>query len=264
MRFGLFHACNFWLTMRQSSRKAKGLSGRTSGRLDENTKQAAHTDMSKERSEMENLARQLFRDQKKVLDLIRGQSPGTGFEPAVHRLFGDKPRSGKVVRIGNRKFRYWNLAKTVVSFLPVSWHEELEKTRGAWSGCENWWAGYPFIAFVEIKAGDDGTTASLTLNAEVGPISNHRARKGIIEAIKAAALAKGLERIQFPAGASDKGRLYSRFLRKNSVVVNDRRDADEVERKLAEIIADFAPEFELVASVLPQFLRFDEPDDASR
>lgn len=219
--------------------------------------------MSKGRSETENLTRQLYRDQKKVLDLIREHSPGSGFEPAVRRLFGDKPERGKTVRIGNREFKYSSLAKNLVSFLPARWHEELDKTKDAWLGCENWWAGYPLIVWVEIRASDDGTTGHLTLNAEVGPISNHKFRKGIIEVIKVAASAKGLERIQFPAGASDKGRLYSRFLRKNKIAVNDIRSTDEMERRFAELVVGFGPEFELVARVIPQFLSFNAPTASS-
>lgn len=220
--------------------------------------------MRKERSEMKNLARQFYRDQKKVLDLLRERAPNLGFEPAVHRLFGDKPERGKTVRIGNREFKYSSLAKNLVSFLPARWHEELDKTKDAWLGCENWWAGYPLIVWVEMRASDDGTTGSLKLNAEVGPVSNHKVRKGIIKAIKVAASAKGLERIQFPVGASDKGRLYSRFSQKNSTAVNDIRDTDEVERKFVQLIADFEPEFELVASVIPQFLSFNAPSASSR
>src|SRR5690606_19234673 len=120
------------------------------------------------------------------------------------------------------------------------WQEELDKT--AWLGCENWWAGYPLIAWVEIQISDDGTGGHLRLHAEVGPVSDHKIRKGIIEAIKAAASVKGLKRVQFPAGASRKGCLYSRFLRENSVVVNNIGNPDEIERKFLEIIADFEPE----------------------
>ncbi|WP_312361281.1 hypothetical protein [Agrobacterium sp.] len=218
--------------------------------------------MSKGRFETENLARQLYRDQKKVLDLIREHSPGSGFEPAVCRLFGDKPERGKTIKIGNSEFKYSSLAKNLVSFLPARWHEELDKTMDAWSGCENWWAGYPLIAWVEIRASDDGTAAHLKLHAEVGPISNHKVRKGIIEAIKVAASAQGLERIQFPVEASDKGRLYSRFLRENSTAVSDIRNADEIEKKFVELIIGFEPEFELVASVIPQFSSFVAPESS--
>jgi hypothetical protein len=214
------------------------------------------TGMGKQRSEMEDLARQLYRDHKKVLGLLTERSSGSGFELAVQRLFGDNPEREKPVKVGNSKVTCSGIQKSLVSFLPARWHEELDKTKGTWPGCDNWWAGYPFIAWVEIRAGDDGTTGILKLNAEVGPISNHKARKGIIEAIQMAASAQGLERIQFPVGASDERGLYSRFLRKNSIAVKDIRETDGVESKIVQLMADFEPEFDLVASVIPQFLRF--------
>lgn len=209
--------------------------------------------MSKGRSETHDLARQLFRDQRKVLDLIKKDRSGSGFATAVFRLFGDKPERGKTVRIGKHELKYSSHEKSLVSFLPAQWREELDKTKGAWSDCENWWAGYPLIAWVEIRASDDGTTAHLKLHAEVGPVSNHKVRKGIIEAIRVAAYAKGLERIQFPVGASDRGRLYSRFLRENSIAISDSRNADEIAKRFTELIASFEPEFELVSSVIPKF-----------
>lgn len=212
--------------------------------------------MSRERSEMGNLVRRLYRDHKPVLDLLTERRSGSGFERAVQQLFGDNPARGKAVRIGNSAFICSGVDKSRVSFLPARWHEELDKTKSAWPGCDNWWAGYAFIAWVEVRAHDDGTTGFLKLNAEVGPISNPDVRTGIIEAIKLASLAEGLERIHFPAGTADEGRLYSRFLRKNSVAVNDIHDAADVESKFVRLVADFAPEFELVASVIPQFLRF--------
>lgn len=215
--------------------------------------------MSKGRSETHDLARQLFRDQRKVLDLIKMDRSGSGFATAVFRLFGDKPEREKTVRIGKHELKYSSHEKSLVSFLPARWREELDKTKGAWSGCENWWAGYPLIAWVEIRASDDGTTAHLKLHAEVGPVSNHKVRKGIIEAIRVAAYAKGLERIQFPVGASDKGRLYSRFLRENSIAVSDSRNADEIAKRFTELIAGFEPEFELVSSVIPKFPSVNAP-----
>ena len=62
-----------------------------------------------------------------------------------------------------------------------------------------------------------------------------------------------MERIQFQTGASDEGRLYSRFFRKNSIVVNDVHDTDELERKLKQLISNFTPEFELVTKVIRNF-----------
>lgn len=204
---------------------------------------------------METLARQLYRDHKKALDLLKEHGSGSGFEPAVHRLFGNNPQREKAVRIGNTEFIYSELAKSHVSFLPAQWQTALKKMRDKWRGCENWWAGYPLITWVEIRAGDDGIKGYLKLNAEVGPVSDHSVRKGIIDSIKATASAKGSDRIEFQAGASDKGRLYSRFLRKNSITVNDIRDTDQIVRNFVELIDRFEPEFAFVTSVIPQFLR---------
>lgn len=214
--------------------------------------------MSNGRSEAEKLARQFFRDNKKALDLIAERKSVSGFALAFRRLLGDNPQREKPFRISNYEYLYSRIDKNRVSFLPAPWAEELDKTKVVWRGCENWWSGYPFIALVELRLSDDGTTGHLKLNAEVGPISNHKVRKGIIAAINAAASAKNLERIRFPAGASDKGRLYSRFLHKNSIAVNDIRDADEMERKLVELIADFEPEFEAITGIIPQCLHLNE------
>lgn len=212
--------------------------------------------MNGERFGAKNLAYDLYCEQKKMLDLIKERGPGSGFDLAICRLFGDNPKRGKSAKIGSREFMYAKPGKNLVSFLPLGWQEELDKTKEIWSGCENWWAGYPFIIWVEIIVGDDGIAGYLRLTAEIGPISNHRARKAIIEAIKRAASANGLERIQFPAGATDKGRLYSRFLRNNTVALNDIRNVDEVERQCVKLITDFGPEFDLVGGVVPQFQSF--------
>jgi hypothetical protein len=212
--------------------------------------------LSSERSDIEKLAQQFFRENKKALDLVAHPKPDSGFAMAVRRLLGDGAQSEKPFRIANRDYLCARIDKNRVAFLPAQWQEELDRTNGAWSGCENWWAGYPFIVWIEIRAGDDGATGYLRLNAEVGPISDQRARKGIIEAIKAAVSASTFERIHFEAGASDKGRLYSRFLRKNSIPVSNIYDANEVEKKFIQLLADFEPVFQLVADVIPQFLRF--------
>jgi hypothetical protein len=210
------------------------------------------TAMSKERSELANLALQFYRDQKKAVDLIRIRTPQSGFEPAVRRLCGDNPKPGKAIKIGGCELRFSSLASSLVSFMPARWQEELDKTQGIWRGCENWWAGYPLILYVEMRAGDDGRSGHLNLHAEVGPISAHAVRKGVIEAIEAAASVSKLGRIQFPAGAAGERQLYSRFLVRNSATVNDMRKADEVEGKFVQLVGGFEAEIDLITSVVPR------------
>ncbi|RAX37855.1 hypothetical protein [Rhizobium tropici] len=193
-----------------------------------------------------------------MLDLIPKHNPAPDFGFVVYRLFGDSPTRGKSAKVGDGELVYSGFAKNGVSFLPANWRKELDRIGVTWRGCENWWLGYPFISLMELKVADDGTKGNLKLNAEVGPISNHKVRKGIISAITAAAREKNFDRLLFPVGASDKGRLYSRFLRKNSIAVNDIYDTDEMGTKFMQLIADFGPEFELVASVIPEFFRLGE------
>lgn len=220
--------------------------------------------MNDERSKTKNSALKFYRDQKKLLDLVRDRSPNLGFELAIGRVFGDNPSNGKLVRIGRQELSYSSHTKSLVSFLPVSWRKEFDAMGEPWSGCENWWAGYPLIAWIEIRAGDDGAAGQLRLNAEVGPVSVHEARKTIISTIKSAASANKLDRIQFPIGSTKERRLYSRFLTRNAIAVNDIHSADDIEDKLVRLVADFAPEFDLVAHVIPQFIDFSAQSSRNR
>lgn len=198
-------------------------------------------------------AQHFFKSNKQWLDLIVDKESVGGFVPAVQRLFGNAPKKGDMARFGVRNFVYHSHNEKLVSFLPKQWQEEFARTNGAWPGCQNWWAGQPFIIWAEIRTGDDGLSGYLKLDAEVGPISDYAVRKALIRAIVSAASSQNLARIQFPAGAMDKGRLYSKFLRENNVSIDSVRDTDQIERKLVALITDFDAEFELVANVLSQW-----------
>lgn len=214
------------------------------------------TGMSKERTEMENLARQLYRDHKKVLDFVLEHGSGSDFTLAVHRVFGDNPKRGEQIQIGDAEYIYGGISKSMVSFLPFTWFEALDGVNRSWPGCENWWSGYPFIVWVGFWTGEDGAKGNLKLIAEVGPISDHQIRKGIIEAIKTAASVLESDRVQFQSGAADEGRLYSKFLKKNTVAINNVHDTDEIAQKMKQLLLDFKPEFDLIAGIVSPFLHY--------
>ncbi len=111
------------------------------------------------------------------------------------------------------------------------------------------------IAWVEIRDGDREHEASIKLNLEVGPLSIHKLRTKLINAIKSAALDSGLSRIRFPSGANDEGRLYSRFLIRNSVAVKSRNDDAEIQHKVVKLISDFEPELAMLDIVIRDFSR---------
>ncbi|MBW6424318.1 hypothetical protein KX729_22955 [Rhizobium sp. XQZ8] len=195
----------------------------------------------------------LFNDTKQRLGLLQNKKRENSFIPALHRLFGENPSKGRVARIGNSDFTYHSLKKTLVSFLPTSWEEELVRTKAEWPGCQNWWAGFPFIALMEILPDGDGISGTLRLHAEVGPVADHGKRRAVILAIQKAAITNDSLRIRFPIGATDKGRLYSRFLTGNDAPVSDIHDAANVEESMKSLVAEFEPEFALVADVLSRW-----------
>jgi hypothetical protein len=166
-------------------------------------------------------------------------------------LFGGESAREKPVRLGNNHFVYFGLAKGSASFLPERWHQELHKVQNLWQGCERWWSGYPMICWLEMRPGDGDARGYLKLHAEVGPVSDHKVRKGLIRAIEAAASEKELSRVKFEVGAVDKGRLYSRFLRDNSFAVQDSNDIDE---HILRLLSGFNQEFEAIAVGLFEFL----------
>jgi hypothetical protein len=209
------------------------------------------TGMSKERTEMENIARQLYREHKKVLDFIVEHGAGSDFALAVRRVFGENPARGDIIKIGRRDFVYSGLAKRFVGFLPASWREELDKLRETWPGCEKWWLNYPLMTWIEMAEAADGKSGSLKLVAEVGPVSDHQFRKSMIEAITIAAEKHRHARIQFQSGAADNGRSFARFLRQNNVNIGDIHNVDEIENKLLQILNGFEDEFAIIDSIIP-------------
>lgn len=194
-----------------------------------------------------------MRQNRKMFDLATPSKPDTGFAAAVHRLFGDRPQKGKRFRLANREYIYSGYDKNLVSFVPVQWKEALDKKARVWPGCENWWAGYPLILWIELRLGDNGVTGHLRLNAEVGPVSGHAARKGLLMAIKNAATASGSSRIRLEATAFGEKQRYSRFLRENSIALSDIRNVNEVERTFVQLLAQFEEEFAIITAAIAEY-----------
>lgn len=197
--------------------------------------------------------RHIFSDQKKLLDLLKDERPQTGFKSAIDRFLGSNPERGKHFKIGSQKFAYVSRDKKSISFVPDLWYGELSKSPIHWRGCENWRAGLPLIVFVEMSHKSGESPGEIRLDAEVGPVADHNLRKSVIDAIVLSAAAKNLTRIRFQKGASDKGRLYSRFLHNSSIALANVYDANEIERTFSALISDFTPEFDMVTSAISQF-----------
>lgn len=217
--------------------------------------------MSKQFDEMETLAKELYRNHKKVLDFVIEHGSSSEFAMAAKDLFGEDADQFNETTINEHRFVFSGLSNDTVSFLPSSWYTPLKGKNLIWAGCENWWAGFPVIAFIKlIKKSEDGT-GLIRLYAEVGPIENNEERSSLIDHIAKIAEDMSCKNISFQRGASEKGRRYSRFLRNNSIKVEDTQDAESIAKAIKELLKKFQPEFDIVKLALENYQRSITPTE---
>ena len=214
------------------------LLARTEGTIDQQVKTFLHhyleiireeAGMSDERVTMEALARTLYRKHRKVLDFIIEHGATTDFIVAAEALFGEGAEYHDVLTVGEKKYVYSHHTNYQYSFIPWDWVEKLGGRQTEWPGCDDWWAGYPLICWFQLQEGADASKGQLRLFAEVGPIENHEFRSKLIRAIESVAEKKELRNVVFQRGAADEGRQFSKFLKRNSIAINDMQDAEEIE-----------------------------------
>jgi len=213
-------------------------------------------DVSDKQNQMEKLARRLYREHSKVLKFVMEYGETTNFEYAISSLVGDDPDYGRPVQISDQHFHFDWVSQDQASFLPASWYQGFGGQSYHWDGCDNWWLGYPLIAWFHLLQHNEGTTGQVRLYAEVGPLSNYEFRSGLIRAIESVAEDAGSARIKFQRGAADEGKKYSKFLKDNTHHVQDIQDADEIALAVKNLLARFADEFEMIGKILPPFQKY--------
>lgn len=219
--------------------------------------------MSAQRTEMEILARKLYRDHKKVIDFVIEHGAGSDFALAARSIFGDNPKPlSEAVEVAGLPLLFSGLSNNIVSFVPESWLNPLRISSGDWPGCENWWAHLPVIAWLEIATDQDGVKGKIKLTGEVGPLNPAQTRARLIEHIKERAREQNLPNIQFQTGAADAGRRYSRFFKKNTIAVNDVHASEEIDRKIRELIRRFSNEIDAVSNALTAFVSEEQGQQA--
>lgn len=210
--------------------------------------------MSKKQAEMEKLARQLYRDHHRVLDFVVEHGKSTDFLIACESVFGEEPERGAKIEVEKQSYVFMRSDASTFSFVPLRWYEALGGDKFYWHGCEQWWAGFPVAMWVQLTSDGDGGRGQVRLYAEIGPLSDHDFRRDLIEAIKKVAKNERLERIGFQRGASDEGKKYSKFLKKNFFAVDDVHDHDQISNAIKLALNSFQPEIDAVATVLPDFI----------
>lgn len=211
--------------------------------------------VSVESNEMERLSRQLYRENKKVLDFIMKHGIGSDFSMAAEDVFGETAKYMDTIDIDGEKFIFHRIDQRA-SFLPESWFQALGRDKYVWRGCESWWAGYPLIMWVQLWPGSEGTSGLLGLYGEVGPLSEYEFRRDLIHAIQKAGdeLPKG--RIKFQRAAANEGKQYSKFLKQNFLEIKDVQDREEIAAGIRKLMKRFQPEIEAIGAILPSFRKY--------
>lgn len=212
--------------------------------------------LSDQRIEMEKLAKQLYREHKKVLDFIMEHGSGSDFSIAAESLIGADLEYLDTFEVDGQKFRYNYADQRLLSFLPEPWYQALGQDQFEWPGCEKWWAGYPVISWLQLWPQADGKSGQLAIYTEVGPLSEHEFRKALIDAIQTAGEGLAKNRIKFQRTAAEEGKKYSKFLKDNLHLVRDVQDAEEIASAMRVLLKRFKPEFDAVGSVLADFKKY--------
>lgn len=214
------------------------------------------TGMSEEQKELEKLARQLYRDHRRVLDFVIEHGKATDFSFACDSVFGEGLEHGHIVEVDNERFVFNNCDASSISFLPQSWHQALGGGKLYWNGCENWAMGFPITMWISLTVDADGTSGKIRLMSEVGPASDHEFRHDLINGIQNATKTNSRLRIKFQVGAADEGRKYSKIFKKNFFNVEDVQDQERIAELIKKALKDFRPEIDAIADILPKFASY--------
>lgn len=217
--------------------------------------------MDDERLKLEKLARELYRDHKKVLDFIVENGKSTDFALAAESIFGENIEYLDVCAVDGAEFAYSSSDSSSVSFLPLEWFNAFGGHEHYWHGCEDWWAGFPLITWIQLTVGADGMNGQVRLYGEVGPLADHAFRTDLIKAIQGCSEGDRQLRIKFQRGATDEGKRYSRFFKKNAFPVDDVHDHDKIAIVIQKALKSFKPEFQAIAAVLPPFVRHGKKEE---
>lgn len=182
------------------------------------------TGNTKHQQEMELLAKQLYKDHRRIIDFIVEHGSQTALDLAIAE-FGpeDHIEKGQQLRICSSDLIIEKLGKRYVSLIPKSWATKLggsgyanpERDTYIWSGCENWRLAYPIGIWMEIQENNKKNGYTVYSAAEVGPLADSEQRKRLVrslhEALETSKAKRSGTRKWFRSNAEKEGAKFSRF-----------------------------------------------------
>lgn len=217
-------------------------------------KEAAN--MSEDAKDIQRMARELYRENRAVIDFIVEHGSDTDFTAAAESLFKGDPESyeGEMITIDGADYEYGGISTTQFDFLPESWADELysgaDEKEVFFEGCEDWWMGYPLITWIELQADNEGQSGRVALYGEVGRVTHHETRVNLIDRIQAAADENQKLKIKFRKDVRQEGKKYSKFFYDNFQSVSDVNDAEVIAESIKKLIKRFKPEFKAIGEKL--------------
>lgn len=202
------------------------------------------TEMNEDDVEMGKLAMELYREHRKVIDFIVENGSRTDFVFAVEDLVGTKTESYVEFSVEGEKYIFFENWSEGFSFMPLNWYKGFGKGDYEFQfKDESWWEDLPVICWFQLGQNDNG--GKLRLYAEVGPLTDYEYRKRLIQEISSIKSKK----VGFQNGATQEHRKYSKFLKSNSVQIEDVNDSEILAEAMKNMLKSFSKEFKLIGNL---------------
>ena len=229
------------------------------------------TDQNDKKDEMIELAGRLYSEHRKVLDFVVEHGADNSFVMACEDIVEQNMYVSygyPDFEVNGKKFVYWDSSSYELLFMPKSWYDAFGGDDGLlyWYGCDDWGSGFPLSCRLLLCPSFDKNEASIRLFAEVGPLDDHKFRLELISAIKDTASEHELsDKIGFRKDAIYKGRQSSKFLKsqKTKETIRDENDAEEIRQAMIKLLSDFYEPFEKISKCLHQFKKYGKTKEKS-
>lgn len=222
---------------------------------------------------MQQLAKKLYKENRKVIDYIVENGSQTALDLALAQFSEDEELNLKsTITIAGRKLVVEGLGKRHVSVIPAEWREALGGERFAdpsaeerylWHGCERWRLPYPIGIWFEIQERPRSSTYQVYFAAEIGPIKDSDERIRLInclhDELDNLPFQKRGKKNWFTASARKDGAKYSRFYSENPRI-SEADDISQIKDAIEKNWSQFDEIIDPVAKGLKGFFakKYDE------
>ena len=204
------------------------------------------TDMNTETNDLTKQARDLYRNNKEVLDFIVNSGQGA-FITAARNVFGEMKSESE--KIGNRSFIYGYLKGNYLGLVPTGWYEALGRDEYKWPGSEKVGGGLGLPIILWIHYFSDGEKIKLYSNINLH--TEREIRESFVKFFRD--IKEGNPRIESLDEAKE-GSNTVKFLPDESEQIVKSHDEEAIGNAMKKILAKFDKEFDAIEEALNNFM----------